>query len=383
MPTITQLLPQPAVHTQQLIPALTNVDVKARFSGNEESKKMKKTMLKQQFAEFFVTEEEGLHKGYDRFQKISESVNQKSLELDDRIVIVMSESCCCPTHSAFIGTTSSGLKPTYSDQQHTVPSVSQTSGRSDNLIEFDDKARYSAFKVTEVKTDEPKALVSVNSMVNWSDHAAENKTELKWPDYQDNFGVMKCRFVPHLVSLLRPCEKDLKPLYSRFLSHFKSKAASVPAVVKKFTPAFSYCWLDTDPSCSVETTILSIHSAERPQFPTGTRVLLLRLSRFTLGLNKKTTFLSSKVIGGSHPIHDGFTLKDPQGKLKSIGLGPLKCTNGFVVLFCSYPSTDNDKDQGMLVKFGGEIGRITGKHHTTSKELDLENVYYVEEQQTF
>ncbi|GJW20534.1 ribonuclease H-like domain-containing protein [Tanacetum coccineum] len=38
------------------------------------------------------------------------------------------------------------------------------------------KSRYSAFKVTEVKTDEPKALVSVDSMVNWSDHAAENTT---------------------------------------------------------------------------------------------------------------------------------------------------------------------------------------------------------------
>ncbi|GKC67435.1 hypothetical protein Tco_1100033, partial [Tanacetum coccineum] len=29
---------------------------------------------------------------------------------------------------------------------------------------------------SEVKSDEPKALVSVDSMVNWSDHAAENKT---------------------------------------------------------------------------------------------------------------------------------------------------------------------------------------------------------------
>ncbi|GJY04002.1 hypothetical protein Tco_0369942 [Tanacetum coccineum] len=45
-----------------------------------------------------------------------------------------------------------------------------------NVKTVDDKARYSAFKVTEVKTDEPKALVSVDSMVNWSDHAAENKT---------------------------------------------------------------------------------------------------------------------------------------------------------------------------------------------------------------
>ncbi|GKA22510.1 hypothetical protein Tco_0708472 [Tanacetum coccineum] len=37
--------------------------VKARFGGNEESKKIRKTMLKQQFTEFSVTEEEGLHKG--------------------------------------------------------------------------------------------------------------------------------------------------------------------------------------------------------------------------------------------------------------------------------------------------------------------------------
>ncbi|GJS27784.1 hypothetical protein Tco_0488404 [Tanacetum coccineum] len=55
-----------------------------------------------------------------------------------------------------------------------------------NVKTVDDKARYSAFKVTEVKTDEPKALVSVDSMVNWSDHAAENKTgeveKGKWDD---------------------------------------------------------------------------------------------------------------------------------------------------------------------------------------------------------
>ncbi|GJW67185.1 putative ribonuclease H-like domain-containing protein [Tanacetum coccineum] len=48
--------------------------------------------------------------------------------------------------------------------------------RECNVKTVDDKARYSAFKVTEVKTDEPKALVSVDSMVNWSDQRKENKT---------------------------------------------------------------------------------------------------------------------------------------------------------------------------------------------------------------
>nr|GEV58753.1 ribonuclease H-like domain-containing protein [Tanacetum cinerariifolium] len=50
--------------------------VKARFGGNEESKKMRKTVLKHEFSEFSVSEEEGLHKGYDRFQKILSQLNQ-------------------------------------------------------------------------------------------------------------------------------------------------------------------------------------------------------------------------------------------------------------------------------------------------------------------
>nr|GFA40662.1 ribonuclease H-like domain-containing protein [Tanacetum cinerariifolium] len=37
--------------------------------------------------------------------------------------------------------------------------------------------RYSAFKISEVKTEEPKAVVFVDSMLNWNEHDVKNKTE--------------------------------------------------------------------------------------------------------------------------------------------------------------------------------------------------------------
>ncbi|GKD77286.1 hypothetical protein Tco_1339907 [Tanacetum coccineum] len=45
--------------------------IKSRFGGNDESKKMQKgNNLKQQFEGFSVSNTEGLHKGYDRFQSL-------------------------------------------------------------------------------------------------------------------------------------------------------------------------------------------------------------------------------------------------------------------------------------------------------------------------
>ncbi|GKB86269.1 hypothetical protein Tco_0958541, partial [Tanacetum coccineum] len=55
--------------------------VKARFGGNAESKKMRKSMLKQEFSEFRISEAEGLHKGYDRMQKILSQLIAAKLHL--------------------------------------------------------------------------------------------------------------------------------------------------------------------------------------------------------------------------------------------------------------------------------------------------------------
>ncbi|GJT69889.1 hypothetical protein Tco_1029175 [Tanacetum coccineum] len=103
--------------------------IKARFGGNEESKKMRKTMLKQQFTEFSVTEEEGLHKGYDRFQKILSQLNQVQARPDNddinlKFLRALPSSCygvkvaTAPTQSASLELPQLWLKAfTYSDQQ--------------------------------------------------------------------------------------------------------------------------------------------------------------------------------------------------------------------------------------------------------------------------
>ncbi|GJW28116.1 hypothetical protein Tco_0044991 [Tanacetum coccineum] len=164
--------------------------VKARFGGNAESKKMRKSMLKQEFSEFRISEAEGLHKGYDRMQKILSQLNQlkakpededinlkflralpsswsqvaltlktkgglellsfddlyyklKTLEVDIKGYSTFSSSQSAgPSHSAFVSTTSASKKmsyadsPSYTSSTYTVPSISKTgSHRSGNVIE--------------------------------------------------------------------------------------------------------------------------------------------------------------------------------------------------------------------------------------------------------
>ncbi|GKD25948.1 hypothetical protein Tco_1232162, partial [Tanacetum coccineum] len=44
--------------------------IKNRFGGNKESKKMQKTILKQNYENLDASSQEGLDKTYDRFQKL-------------------------------------------------------------------------------------------------------------------------------------------------------------------------------------------------------------------------------------------------------------------------------------------------------------------------
>nr|GEW89768.1 putative ribonuclease H-like domain-containing protein [Tanacetum cinerariifolium] len=99
--------------------------VKARFGGNEESKKIRKTILKQAFLEFSMSKEKGLHKGYDR----SLEINVKG-----RSSYGSRSTTVAPTHSTFIGAASTSTKMVYSDQPSYSFSISYTPAPSGSIM---------------------------------------------------------------------------------------------------------------------------------------------------------------------------------------------------------------------------------------------------------
>nr|GEW78167.1 ribonuclease H-like domain-containing protein [Tanacetum cinerariifolium] len=122
--------------------------VKARFGGNAKSKKMRKSMLKQEFLECRISEAEGLHKGYDRMQKILSQLNQLDAKLDAEEINLRGYSnfspsqSAGPSHTAFVSATSTSKMMPYGDSlisssptTYFVPSNSKTgSHKSSNVI---------------------------------------------------------------------------------------------------------------------------------------------------------------------------------------------------------------------------------------------------------
>ncbi|GJY21563.1 ribonuclease H-like domain-containing protein [Tanacetum coccineum] len=111
--------------------------IKSRFGGNDESKKMQKYILKQQFKGFSVSNSEGLHKGYDRFQSLlslleihgagvsTEDANQKILRVFESTVKGSTASSSSTQNVAFVSENTSST-----NDVSTAYGVSNSSGHN-------------------------------------------------------------------------------------------------------------------------------------------------------------------------------------------------------------------------------------------------------------
>ncbi|GJR74736.1 putative ribonuclease H-like domain-containing protein [Tanacetum coccineum] len=129
--------------------------IKSIFCGNDESKKMQKYILKQQFKSFYVSNLEGLHKGYDRFQSLlsqleihgagvsTEDANQKFLRFFEPDVKGSTGSSSNAQNATFVSSSTSST-----NDVSTAFGVSTSSGHNsqkEGSSSYTDELMYSFF----------------------------------------------------------------------------------------------------------------------------------------------------------------------------------------------------------------------------------------------
>nr|GEV25562.1 putative reverse transcriptase domain-containing protein [Tanacetum cinerariifolium] len=408
--------------------------MKARFGGNKESKKMRKTMLKQEFSEFSVSEEEGLHKGYDRFQKILSQLNQMQAKPDNddvnikflralppswsQIALTLKtrggleylsfdnlynklrsleidvkggssygsrSTTVGPTHSAFIGAASTNTKMVYSDQPSHSSSITYTSAHSGSIMEDvlhsfvtenepTQQLAYEDFKQDlRGKNRKAKSMVSVDSMLNWNEYEAEYKTE----EGEQVYGLM-----------------------AGFVSDFTDHAGNASGSV--YNAAVEFAMMGISPKKEWEVKFIESLARFNKWKESSQNLAKLKYSsmstRTKLGIGFKEYIGSNEVCDLSTP-----SVFDPEPKNKEVkslyernssastSAGrfiPAASRNIPASIHAGRHILAEKLDDFMQIKggtltFGGGDGKITGKGTIWTSKLNFENVYYVEELQNF
>nr|GEY79760.1 hypothetical protein [Tanacetum cinerariifolium] len=389
-------------------------EVKARFGGNADSKKIRKSMLNQEFLEFRISEAEGLHKRYDRMQKILSQLNQlkaktnvkdinlrflralpsswsqvaltlktkggleflsfddlyyklKMLEIDVKGYSTFSSSQSIgPSHSAFVSATSTSKKMPYRDSPnyssttiHSVPSISKTGAKGGN-----DKQRYTSFKINEIgkKEEDSKAFITVDTLVDWSNHDSEREEVIAAKEFGMIAGCDSADAI----------KEGTTKLY-HLINGANSEEANTTGAAGKFA-------------------LMGVTSETVTSLQSGTHLIKdcdfyeIQMANTTVGLRVGPAIRPQLVPTGKSKVKPVPTGKPkvtpvPTGKPQVSTPVPTGRPNR------PFPVPTNREYSPSVISgkvtFGGGEGRITRKGTICTPTLDFENVYYVKELQQF
>nr|GEZ37122.1 hypothetical protein [Tanacetum cinerariifolium] len=142
---------------------------KARFGGNAKSRKMRRSMLKQEFSKFRISEAEGLHKGTGNVIKdvlqsfVTDTEPEQQLAYEDLEQIEN------------LDLEEMDLKWKMAMLSIRVHKFEQKAGRKND---FDNKesVRFNKHNIKEIgkKKEDSKALVTVDTLVDWITHDSES-----------------------------------------------------------------------------------------------------------------------------------------------------------------------------------------------------------------
>ncbi|GJV95319.1 hypothetical protein Tco_1546896 [Tanacetum coccineum] len=208
--------------------------IKSRFGGNDESKKMQKYILKQQFEGFSVSNSEGLHKGYDRFQSLlsqleihgagvsTEDANQKFLRslpsAWSQVSLIMRtkpgvDSLSFDDLYNNLRVFESDVKGSTASSSSTqnVAFVSENTSSTNDLYPMyhEDLEQLDEFDLEEMDLkwqEDSKALVTLDGEgVDWTSHSE---------DEQENYALMACSSSGSDTEVTS-CSKECKESYAK------------------------------------------------------------------------------------------------------------------------------------------------------------------------
>ncbi|GJX11363.1 hypothetical protein Tco_0201222 [Tanacetum coccineum] len=394
--------------------------VKARFGGNDESKKMRKSMLKQEFSEFRVSESEAKPDNEDCNMKFLKALppswsqvaitlktkggldylsfddlynKLRTLEIDVKGGSSYdSRGTYAPTHLAFISAASTNSKMSYPDQSHstTFTSASSSPTLSSNVMEnvlhsfvaerkqLDSKARYSSFKLKELdKTEEPKALLSVDSMLNWSDHEGEDVENGAAQVYGMIAGAEEDATGGATGSATGNATDDVADNVSTAADEFALMGIS--SQVKLRSPNSSN--LTNGKTLKNLDKLINSSMSSRSKFGLGFGDTFG--SDEVFDLSAPSIFDSSPKDGAEKPLYDSKSASVPAGSRNRPTYVPAGSRNRPTSVPAGRPFTAGWKNHAARHMTRPSNGKITGKGTIRTSKLNFENVYYVEELQNF